>query len=42
MRVRTVVVDAFVMLDVVGVVNVGEEVGMDKLATRGAEKPEQG
>jgi hypothetical protein len=41
-RVRTVVVVTFVMLDVVGVVDVEEEIGMDKLATRGAEEPEQG
>ncbi len=40
-HVRTVVVDAFTMLDVVNVVNVGEEGGMDELA-RGAEEPEQG
>jgi hypothetical protein len=30
------------MLDVVDVVDVGEKVGMDKFATRGAEEPEQG
>jgi len=36
-----VVVDAFTMLDVVDVVDVGEEGGTDKFA-RGAEEPEQG
>jgi hypothetical protein len=31
------------MLDVIGIVNVGEEVGMlGKLATRDAKEPEQG
>jgi hypothetical protein len=30
------------MLDVVGVVDIREEVGMGKIATRGAEEPEQG
>ena len=39
---HAVEVDAFVTLDDVGVVDVGEEVGMDKLATRGTEEPEQG
>ena len=40
---RTVVVGAFDMLNVVGVVDVGEEVGMlGKRATRGAEEPERG
>jgi len=36
-----VVVDAFAMLDVVDVIDVGEEGGMDEVA-RGAEEPEQG
>jgi hypothetical protein len=40
-QLRTVVVDAFAMLDVVNVIDVGEEGGMDKF-TRGAEEPEQG
>jgi hypothetical protein len=38
-----VVVGTFGMLDVVGVVDVGEEVGMlGKRTTRGAEEPERG